>query len=98
MKHNAKATQKAVGSLQGDISAMADDLASLGLALGESASAEASAMLKSLRSRLDNLTEDASGLAREEIQQVRGTIAENPLIALGAAIGLGFVLASLLRR
>lgn len=93
-----KRTRRALASIQGDISNIRGDLASLGSALGENASAEAKATIKSLRRRFDSLAGDAASLPEEVVEDASNTIAENPFIAIGAAFGLGVVLAALLRR
>lgn len=90
--------RKSAKSLQDVISRIGDDVATLGEVMGESASAEAKASIKSLRRQLDSLAEESEGLVAQGIQETRGTISENPLIAVAAAFGLGIVLAVALRR
>jgi ElaB/YqjD/DUF883 family membrane-anchored ribosome-binding protein len=90
--------RKAADSLQDVISRIGNDLSALGEVMGESASAEVKATLKSLRQRLDDLADDSDSLITQGIHETRGTIAENPLIAVAAAFGLGIVLAAALRR
>jgi len=85
-------------SIQDVISRIGDDVGALGDVVGESASAEVRASIKSLRQKLRDLEEESEGLITHGIQETRGTISENPLIAVAAAFGVGVVLAALLRR
>jgi ElaB/YqjD/DUF883 family membrane-anchored ribosome-binding protein len=98
MKQNRKSARKASASIQAEISKIGDDIVSLGNALGENASAEAKATIRSLRQRFDSLTDSASSLTEEAVGDASKTIAENPFIAVGAAFGLGVVLGALLLR
>jgi ElaB/YqjD/DUF883 family membrane-anchored ribosome-binding protein len=98
MKHNRRTTRRASASIQAEISKIGDDIASLGNALGENASAEAKAMIRSLRQRFDSLTDSAGSLTEEAVGDASKTIAENPLMVVGAAFGLGVVLGALLLR
>jgi hypothetical protein len=90
--------RKAANSLQDVISRIGDDVSALGDIIGESASAEVKATIRSLRQRLDDLADASESLVTHGIQETRGTISENPLIAVAAAFGLGIVLAAALRR
>ena len=85
-------------SIQDVIARIGDDVSALGEVVGESASAEVRASIKSLREKLRDLEEDSEGLITHGIHETRGTISENPLIAVAAAFGLGVVLAAVLRR
>lgn len=68
------------------------------MGIGENASAEAMATIRSLRKRFDVLAEDASSLTEDVVGGASKAIAENPLIAIGAAFGLGALLAAVLLR
>jgi ElaB/YqjD/DUF883 family membrane-anchored ribosome-binding protein len=98
MKRTRQAARKASTSIHDEISKITNDLASLGSALGENASAEAKATIRSLRQRVDSLADSASSLTEEVVEDVEKTIAENPFIAIGAAFGLGVLLSALLLR
>ncbi len=98
MKRTRKVARKASDSIQDDISAIAEDLTSLGKAVGETASAEVKATIKSLRQRCDSLAGHADSLLNEGIEDARGMIAENPFISVAVAFGLGFVVAGMLVR
>lgn len=98
MKRTRKVARSASASIQDEISKMADDLASLGSTLGENASTETKATMRSLRRRFDNVADDASAMADETIESAEKTITENPFIALGAAFGLGAVISAILLR
>ena len=98
MKRIRKATRRSSPSIHDEIAKIAADLASLGNVLGESASDEATAAISSLRRRLDQLADDAGSLAEEAVDDARGAIVSNPLIAVCLAFGLGALVAGLLRR
>ena len=98
MKWIRKATRKTSTPIHDEIAKIAADVASLGNVLGESASDEATAVIRSLRRRLDGLADDAGSLAEEAVDDARGAIASNPFIAVCLAFGLGALVAGLLRR
>lgn len=98
MKRTRKAAHKASRLIENELANIRHGLASLGSALGETASSEASATLKSLRERVDKLADEASDLSDAGVEEIRGTIIEYPLVTVAAAFGLGVILASILRR
>ena len=98
MKWARKASRKSSASIEGEIAKIAAELASLGNVLGEGASEEATAAIRSLARRLEGLADDAGSLAAEAIDDARGAIVGHPLVAVSFAFGLGALVASLLRR
>ena len=85
-------------SLEDAISRISDNVSALSELMGETASEEAKTSVRALRRRLDNLADESDGLVTQGLQESRGTIAENPLLAVSGAFGLGVVVAALLRR
>jgi ElaB/YqjD/DUF883 family membrane-anchored ribosome-binding protein len=98
MKRTRKTARKAPPSIEEELAKIRHDLASLGAALGDTASAEASARLTSLRQRVDSLADEAGALTDASVEEIRGTITEHPLASVAVAFGLGVLLASVLRR
>jgi ElaB/YqjD/DUF883 family membrane-anchored ribosome-binding protein len=98
MKRTRKAARRASPSIEDELANIGHDLASLGAVLGETASSEVSATLKSLRDRIDKLTDKASTVTDASVEEIRGAITENPFLSVAAAFGLGVFLASILRR
>ena len=85
-------------SLEDTISRISDEVSALGELMGETASEEAKASIRGLRQRLDYLANESGGLVTQRLQESRDAISENPLLAVGAAFGLGVVLAALCHR
>jgi ElaB/YqjD/DUF883 family membrane-anchored ribosome-binding protein len=85
-------------SLEDTISRISDNVSALSELMGETASEEAKASIRGLRQRLDYLADESDGLVTQRLQESRDTISENPLLAVGAAFGLGIVFGSLCHR
>jgi ElaB/YqjD/DUF883 family membrane-anchored ribosome-binding protein len=89
---------KSTTSIEEEVSKIKEDLAALGNALGESASAETAAALQSLRQRFDRVAENASAMTGSAIERTGKTITDNPFIAIASAFGVGIVLSAMLLR
>jgi ElaB/YqjD/DUF883 family membrane-anchored ribosome-binding protein len=98
MTRRKKATRSGFESIQDELATIGADVASLGNALGEVASAEARDMIESIRQRLDRIANDAGSSTRAGVGMIRGTIEDKPFISVAIAFCLGVVLASMLRR
>ena len=98
MKQTRKAARKAASTIEDELAKIGHDLASLGAVLGETASAEASARLTSLRERVGKLADEASTWTDTSVGEVRDAISKHPLTSVAAAFGLGVLLAGALRR
>ena len=98
MKRSRNHGRKSAPTIEEEISRIKEDFAALGNALGESASSETTAALRSLRQRVDRVAENASAMAEDAIEGAEMTIADNPFIAIASAFGVGIVLSALLLR
>jgi len=98
MKRSRNHGRKSTASVEEEISKIKEDFAALGNALGESASAETTAALRSLRQRFDRVAENASTMTEDAIEGAQTTIADSPFIAIASAFGLGVVLSAVLLR
>ncbi|HZT19875.1 MAG TPA: hypothetical protein VFA23_10765 [Dongiaceae bacterium] len=98
MNRTRRTIEDATDTIQEQISRLREELSDLSRSLGDNASAETRSALRSLRERFDRLADDAASRTREGVEQTRETIAHHPLTAIGIALGLGVILASILRR
>lgn len=98
-----------VQSLQGDMTAIRDDLRSLGQQVASLVNREAKSRLNQTKSSINGAVNDASERGEEALDAVReafdslsteveGSIKNNPLATIGIAIGLGFLLGAAWRR
>jgi CHASE3 domain sensor protein len=94
----ARRGRKAANSLEDTISRIGDNVTALSEVIGETASEEAKASIRALRQRLDELADESDGLMAQRLQETRGAISDNPLIAVAAAFGLGVIMGAVLRR
>ena len=98
MRRTQRASHRASTTMQHEISKMGEELADLAAAVGESASDQTRAAVASLHKRFDRLAGAAGPVVDAGVADAREVIAENPFAAVGAAFGLGFLLASTLLR
>jgi ElaB/YqjD/DUF883 family membrane-anchored ribosome-binding protein len=98
MARRKKAAQTRVKSLQDELSNMGAAVASLSDTLGDVASAEARNTINSIRARLNGLASEAGSATRSGVGMMQSTIEEKPFISVVAALAVGFILASMLRR
>ena len=90
--------RRRVADIHDEAADIGEQVSSLGKALGETASAEAREALSSIRAGLDRIMSDAGSLTRVGVGELRGTIQESPFIGVAAGIGVGLILATMLRR
>jgi len=93
-----RAARSGVETIQDELATLGDDVASLGSTLGEVASDEARASIRSIRDRLDRIAGDAQNATRMGVGAVSDRIEANPFACVAIALGLGVVLAALMRR
>jgi ElaB/YqjD/DUF883 family membrane-anchored ribosome-binding protein len=98
MARRKKAPRNGVETIQDDLETIGADVTSLANTLGDVASAEARDMIQSIRQRLDRMADDAGSATRAGVGAMQDTIEERPFISMAVALGLGVVLASMLRR
>jgi len=98
MRRTEKASRRASTAMEHEISKMGEELADLAAAVGESASDQTKVAVASLRRRFDRLAGAAGPVVDAGVADAREVIADNPFAAVGAAFGLGFLLASTLLR
>jgi ElaB/YqjD/DUF883 family membrane-anchored ribosome-binding protein len=93
-----KAPRNGVETIQDELETIGADVTSLTSTLGDVASAEARAMIQSIRQRLDRIANDTGNATRAGVGIVQDTIEERPFVSIAVALGAGFILASMLRR
>lgn len=98
MRRQRKVKRRGVDAIQAELATIADDVTSLGNTLGEVASDEARATIRSIRERLDAMANDASDATRAGVDAIEDRIQTNPFASLAVAVGVGIVLASVMRR
>jgi ElaB/YqjD/DUF883 family membrane-anchored ribosome-binding protein len=99
VKRTTKSTaRRRVADIHDEVAGIGEQVSSLGKALGDTASDEAREALDSIRKGLDRIMDDAGSLTRAGVGELRGTIQESPFIGVAVGIGVGFILASMLRR
>jgi ElaB/YqjD/DUF883 family membrane-anchored ribosome-binding protein len=98
MARRRKAPRDGVEAIQDELETIGADVTSLGNTLGDVASAEARGMIQSIRLRLDRMADNAGSATRAGVGAMQDTIEERPFISMAVALGLGVVLASMLRR
>jgi len=98
MRQRRKARRNGLESIQDELATIGADVASLGNTLGEVATAETRDTINSIRARLDRIASDASNATRAGVGMVQDTIEERPFTSVAVALGVGVVLASMLRR
>jgi ElaB/YqjD/DUF883 family membrane-anchored ribosome-binding protein len=96
MKHRTNAARRGVDAIQKELAAIEEEAMSLARSLGNAASDEAGAALKSIRKGVDRLAGESGMLARAGVGAVEGTIEANPFISVAIALGVGALLAILL--
>jgi len=98
MARRKKASNKRLAPIEDELNAIAADVASLGGAIGDVASAEAREMIQSIRQRLDSVASDAGYAASSGMEVIQDTIREKPITCVLVGFACGFVTAALLRR
>lgn len=98
MARRRKAARSGVESIQDELATVGADVASLGSTLGDVASAEARDTINSIRARLDRIASEAGRATRAGVGVIEDTIEERPFISMAVAMGVGLVLAAMLRR
>ena len=98
MARRKKTPRDGVEAIQDELETIGADVTSLGNTLGDVASAEARGMIQSIRQRLDRMADNAGSATRAGVGAMQDTIEERPFISMAVALGLGVVLASMLRR
>jgi ElaB/YqjD/DUF883 family membrane-anchored ribosome-binding protein len=93
-----KTTNNRLAPIEDELNAIAGDVASLGSAIGDVASAEAREMIQSIRQRLDRAAGDAGYAASSGMEVIKDTIREKPIAFVLMGFACGFVTAAVLRR
>ena len=98
-----------VQSLQGDMTAIKDDLKSLARQVSALVNREAKSRVRQTRASIDGALSEATDRGEEAVDAVRDafeslsseveeSVKSNPLTTIGIAIGLGFLLGAAWRR
>lgn len=90
--------ERSVQSLQGALAAIAGDIEQIGSSAGAAGIEQAKLKLEDLRGQIGDLVSDQMDRAEEVGEQVKRSVAENPMTALAAAFAAGVAAAILLRR
>ena len=98
MARRRKRTNSKARSIEDDLEAIAADVAAVGSAIGDVASAEARERIQAIRERLDDMAGAAGEAAQDGVERVEDTIRDRPVVSVLAAFALGMVTATLLRR
>jgi ElaB/YqjD/DUF883 family membrane-anchored ribosome-binding protein len=98
MKGRQRATRHRVHPIHEEVANIGDQVSSLGEKLGQDASEETQAAIRSIREALDRIADDARDLTRAGVGELRETIQENSFTGVVIGIGIGFMLAVMLRR
>ena len=98
MKRTARSARGRVRAIHEEVANIGDEVSSLGAKLGQDASEETRAAIQSIREGLDRIVDDAGELTRAGVGELRGTIQENPFMGVAIGVGIGFMLAIMLRR
>jgi ElaB/YqjD/DUF883 family membrane-anchored ribosome-binding protein len=98
MARRRKASRSGIETIQDELVSIGAEVSDLGSSLGAVASDEARETIRSIRARLDRIADTAGSSARAGVELVHDRIEENPLTSIAIALGVGVVIASLLRR
>jgi len=98
MARQAKNKRNGMHSIQEELATLGSDVESLASTLGDVASSEARAAIQSIRDRLDDIVGEARAQGRAQVDALEETIQERPFVSVGAAFGLGFLIARLMGR
>jgi ElaB/YqjD/DUF883 family membrane-anchored ribosome-binding protein len=93
-----KVAHSGLEAIQDELATLGDDVASLGNTLGEVASDEAQATMRSIRERLDRIAGDAQSVTRAGVGAIEDRIEANPFASIAVALGVGVILATIMRR
>lgn len=94
LKSNVQQLQSALAAIAGDI----EQIGSSAGAAGAASIEQARLKLDDLRAQIGDLVSDQVDRAEEVGEQVKRSVAENPMTALAAAFAAGVAAALLLRR
>jgi hypothetical protein len=98
MARRKKASNNRLAPIDVELNAIAGNVASLGSAIGDVASAEAREMIQSIRQRLDRVARDAEYAASSGMEVIQDTIRKNPIACVLMGFACEFVTAAILRR
>ena len=91
-------TNSRTRSIEGELETIAADVAALGGAIGDVASAEARERIQAIRERLDDVAGAATDATRGGLRHVQDTISGRPVVSMLAAFAVGLATATILRR
>jgi len=98
LKRRKKTAHSSFEMIQDQLETIGADLTSLGNTLGEAASDEVRATIRSIQERLDRIASDAGNATRAGIGAIEDRIEASPITSVAVAFGLGALLASIMRR
>lgn len=81
-----------IADLKADLAAISKTLAEMGAARGDAAYASVRDSASALREQGERALKDAQARAREVGHQAADTVREQPAMAVGLAVGLGFLI------
>ncbi|MCI0756885.1 hypothetical protein [Teichococcus vastitatis] len=81
-----------------DLSSVEDRIAELRRKVESLMSEQVSPAVSRASGRAQNLAHQASDVTRREAEQVFGLVRERPVVTIAVAVGVGFLIAKLLRR
>jgi ElaB/YqjD/DUF883 family membrane-anchored ribosome-binding protein len=85
-------------TVKADLAKLRGDIASLSAALKDVTSETVHQQIESIRTRIDNLTDDAAAHGRDTLDDIASHVEERPLTSILIALGVGFVVGRLLDR
>ncbi|WP_322867905.1 YqjD family protein [Aquicoccus sp. G2-2] len=88
----AQALSEQMADLRADIAGITKTLAEMGAARGEAAKESAQNTVSALRDQGEKALKDAQARAEAISHQAADTVREQPAVAVGLAVGLGFLL------
>jgi ElaB/YqjD/DUF883 family membrane-anchored ribosome-binding protein len=98
MARRKKSSNNRVATIEDELNAIAADVASLGSAIGDVASAEAREMIQSIRQRLDRVASEAGYATSAGMEVIQDTIREKPITCVLVGFACGLVTGAILRR
>jgi ElaB/YqjD/DUF883 family membrane-anchored ribosome-binding protein len=91
-------TNSRARSIEDELEAVAADVASVGSAIGDVASAEAQERIQAVRERLEDMAGAMSDATQNGLERVEDAIRLRPVVSMLAAFALGMVTARMMRR
>jgi ElaB/YqjD/DUF883 family membrane-anchored ribosome-binding protein len=98
LKRRRQAARTSFETIQDELAMIGADVAALGNTLGDVASDEARATISSIRERLDRIASDAGSATRAGVGAIQDRVEANPFASIAVALGVGVILASMMRR